>query len=38
VIAEVPYLGFLILDPLFAAAVITLAILIPIVWRGEDRW
>lgn len=38
VIAEVPYLGFLILDPLFAAAVLTLAILIPIVWRGEDRW
>ncbi|HTT44749.1 MAG TPA: signal peptidase I [Thermoplasmata archaeon] len=37
VVGEVPYLGYLILDPLFAGAVLTLAILIPLVWRGEDR-
>ena len=28
-----PYLGFLILDPLFAASVIVLLVLIPLAWR-----
>ena len=35
VLTSVPYLGFLILDPLFAGAVIVLILLVPMVWRGE---
>jgi signal peptidase I len=39
VIVHVPYLGFLILDRLFAASLVVLAILVPVVWRGEKhRW
>ncbi len=33
----VPYVGYLILDPLFAAAIAATAILVPIVWKGELR-
>ncbi|HLN50540.1 MAG TPA: signal peptidase I [Thermoplasmata archaeon] len=39
VIVHEPYLGFLILDRLFAASLVVLAILVPVVWRGEKhRW
>ncbi len=39
VVVHVPYLGFLILDRLFAASLVVLAILVPVVWRGEKhRW
>lgn len=35
VILNVPYLGFLILDPLFAGALIVLLLLVPMVWWGR---
>jgi len=35
VVGSVPYVGFIILDPLFAGALLTLAVLVPIVWKGE---
>lgn len=35
VIFYVPYLGFLILDPLFAAALVALIIVLALVWRGR---
>jgi signal peptidase I len=37
VILTVPYVGYLILDPLFTGAVVVLVLIIPIVWRGERR-
>jgi signal peptidase I len=37
VILNVPYLGFLILDPLFAGAVVVLLLVIPVAWREERR-
>jgi signal peptidase I len=37
VIAHVPYVGYLILDPLFAGAVVVLAVLVPFVWKGEKK-
>jgi len=32
---HLPYVGYLILDPLFAGAVIVLLVLVPVVWRGQ---
>jgi signal peptidase I len=32
--AYVPYVGFVILDPLFAASLVALVLLVPLVWRG----
>ena len=37
VVAHVPYLGFLILDPLFAGAVVVVLILSVVVWRGGRK-
>jgi signal peptidase I len=37
VVLHVPYVGFLILDPLFAGAVIILLVVIPVLWREERR-
>jgi signal peptidase I len=34
VVWYVPYVGFLILDPLFAAAVVALLIILALLWRG----
>jgi signal peptidase I len=34
VVFYVPYLGFLILDPLFAAALVVLVIILGVLWRG----
>ena len=34
VVAIVPYAGLLILDPLFAASVVILLLVIPLLWRG----
>lgn len=33
VVLIVPYVGFMILDPLFAAAIVVLVVVIPIAWR-----
>jgi len=35
VVLIVPYVGFLILDPLFAGAVVVLLLVVPMVWREE---
>jgi len=35
VVLNVPYVGYLILDPLFAGALIVLLVLVPVVWRGQ---
>ncbi len=35
VVLYVPYVGFLILDPLFAGAVIVLLLLVPMLWWGR---
>jgi signal peptidase I len=35
VVLIVPYLGYLILDPLFAGAVVILLLVVPMVWREE---
>ncbi len=32
--AYVPYVGFVILDPLFAAALVAVVLLVPLAWRG----
>lgn len=37
VIFYVPYLGFFILDPLFAAAAVALIIIVALVWRGGSH-
>jgi signal peptidase I len=37
VVLQVPYVGYLILDPLFAGAVVVLLLVIPMVWREERR-
>ncbi len=37
VVFYVPYVGYLILDRLFAASVVFLAVLVPVVWRGERK-
>jgi signal peptidase I len=34
VVFYVPYLGFLVLDPLFAAAIVAVLILVPLLWRS----
>jgi signal peptidase I len=35
VVGVVPYVGYLILDPLFAGAIVLLAIIVPMLWRGR---
>lgn len=37
VVLHVPYLGLLILDPLFAGAVLVLLLVVPMVWWGERK-
>jgi signal peptidase I len=37
VILHVPYVGFLILDPLFAGALVLLLLVVPALWREERR-
>lgn len=37
VVAIVPYLGFLILDPLFAVAVVALILVVSLLWRRGGR-
>jgi signal peptidase I len=35
VFLNVPYVGYLVLDPLFAVALVVLAFIVPSVWKGE---
>ena len=37
VVFHVPYLGYLILDPIFAASVVALLVVAPLAWRGWRR-
>jgi len=37
VVAHVPYLGFLILDPLFAGAVVVVLVLVVVIWRSDKK-
>jgi signal peptidase I len=36
VVLIVPYVGFLILDPLFAASVVLLLLVVAVAWRGKE--